>query len=118
MIVKYKKLPDQGEIRIDILAEIPDCETKPFMSRGAKGWIISQSDQGNHHILGGDCEVLERVTVPSGARILYAIVREHTRLFQDAAVPHNPVDLEPGIYEFRLKREFNPFSEQARRVAD
>lgn len=118
MIVKYKQLPDQGEIRIDILAGLPTCETKPFTERGAKGWIISHSEQGNHHVLGGDCEVLERVIVPNGARILYAIVKEPTRLFQDAAAPHDPVDLAPGIYEFRLKREFDPFAEQVRRVTD
>lgn len=118
MTVKFKSLPDQGEIRIDRIEAIPACKTKPFTERGAKGWIISHSEQGNHHVLGGDCDVMERVDVPTGARILYAIVKEPTRLFQDAAVPHDPVDLDPGIYEFRLKREFDPFAEQARRVAD
>lgn len=118
MTLKYKDLPDQGEIRIDRLDALPDCQMKPFTERGAKGWIISHSEQGNHHVLGGDCEVMERVDVPTGARVLYAIVKEPTRLFQDAAVPHDPVDLEPGIYSFRLKREFDPFAEQARRVAD
>lgn len=118
MTLKYKALPDQGEIRIDRIDAMPDCQMKPFAERGDKGWIISHSEQGNHHVLGGDCEVMERVDVPTGARILYAIVKEPTRLFQDAAVPHAPVDLDPGVYEFRLKREFDPFAEQARRVAD
>ena len=110
-------IANQGEIRIDRIAAIPD-ETKPFTERNSKGWIISHSEQGHHHVLGGNCEVLERVTAPAGARILYAIVKEPARLFQDATVPHQPVDLDPGIYEMRIKREFDPFSEQARLVAD
>ena len=111
-------IANQGEIRIDRIAAMPETATKPFTEKNGKGWIISHSEQGHHHILGGDCEVMERVDVPTGARILYAIVKEPTRLFQDAAVPHAPVDLDPGIYEFRIKREFDPFTEQARRVAD
>ena len=111
-------IANQGEIRIDRVDAMPDGETIPFAEKNAKGWIISHSEQGHHHILGGDCEVLERTEAPAGARILYAIVKEPTKLFQDAAVPHAPVDIDPGIYEFRIKREFDPFAEQARRVAD
>lgn len=109
---------NQGEIRIDRIGAIPDGQTKPFAERNAKGAIISHSESGHHHILAGDAEVLERVDVPSGARILYAIVEEPTRLFQDAWTPHEPVILDVGIYEFRIKREFDPFAEEARRVAD
>jgi hypothetical protein len=111
-------IANQGEIRIDRIAALPEIEVKPFTDRTRKGWIISHSEQGHHHILAGDCEVMERVDVPTGARILYAIVKEPTRLFQDAAVPHQPVSLDPGIYEFRLKREYDPFAEQVRRVMD
>lgn len=111
-------IANQGEIRIDRIAAIPAGDTKPFTERNGKGWIISHSEQGNHHILGGDCEVIEKVDVPAGARILYAILKNPTRLFQDAAEPHKPVDLDPGIYELRIKREYDPFAEQARRVAD
>jgi hypothetical protein len=111
-------IANQGEIRIDRISILPHLTLKPFNERSSKGAIISHSEQGHHHILEGDAEVLERVDVPTGARILYAIVKEPTRLFQDAAVPHQPVDLDPGIYEFRIKREFDPFAELVRRVAD
>lgn len=111
-------IANQGEIRIDRIEVMPAVETKPFDDKNAKGFIISHSEQGHHHILGGDVEVLERTAAPAGAKILYAIVKEPTKLFQDAAVPHEPVSLDPGIYEFRIKREYDPFAEQARRVAD
>lgn len=113
-----KPIANQGEIRIDQVSEFADVETKPFSEKSEKGYIISHSEQGHHHILGGNVEVLERVTAPAGATILHAIVKEPTKLFQDAAVPHEPVSLDPGLYEFRIKREYDPFTEQARRVAD
>lgn len=113
-----KPIANQGEIRIDMIDELPEAETKEFAERNAKGYIISHSESGHHHILGGNVEVMERVDVPEGARILYAIVKEPTQLFQDASVPHKPVELEPGLYEFRIKREFDPFLNLARQVAD
>lgn len=113
-----KAIANQGEIRIDIVDAFPEAETKPFHERNSKGFIISHSEQGHHHILGGNVEVMERIGVPEGARILHAIVKEPATLFQDAAAPHDPVTLDPGLYEFRIKREFDPFAEQARRVAD
>lgn len=119
MTAERNPIANQGEVRIDRLKDMPSCGTKAFTERNAKGWIVSHSEKGHHHILAGACEVLERTTgVPAGMKILYAVVKEPTRLFQDAAVPHQPVDLDPGIYELRIKREFDPFAEQARRVAD
>lgn len=111
-------IANQGEIRIDRVDAFAETETKPFEDMNEKGFIISHSEQGHHHILGGDVEVMERVKVPAGATILHAIVKEPTKLFQDAATPHQPIDLDPGLYEFRIKREYDPFAEQARRVAD
>lgn len=111
-------IANQGEIRVDRVDCFQDVETKPFTEKVGDYFIISHSEQGHHHLLGGDVEVLERIEAPEGAKILQAIVREPTRLWQDAAVPHDPVYLDPGLYEFRIKREFDPFAEQARRVAD
>ena len=111
-------IANQGEIRIDQISELPNVATKPFKEKHNGSFIISHSEQGHHHLLGGNVDVMERVDVPMGAKILYAIVKEPTELFQDAATPHDPVSLGEGIYEFRIKREFDPFTEQARRVAD
>lgn len=108
----------QGEITIIKIDAIPDgVETKPA-ERHAKGWIISHSESGHHHILtGGD--VMERTSgVPAGMQVLYAILEYPHALIQDAQVPHGGYDLAPGFYELRIAREFDPFSEQVRRVAD
>lgn len=37
---------------------------------------------------------------------------------QDAGNAHETQVLEPGIYEFRISREYDPFADQIRRVAD
>jgi hypothetical protein len=108
----------QGEVRIVKISAIPDgMATKPA-ERTAKGYIISHSESGHHHVLtGGD--VLERTDkVPSGMQIFYAILDEPQSFVQDAANPHGGYDLPPGFYEFRVSREYDPFAEQARRVAD
>ena len=108
----------QGEITIIKIDAIPDgVETKP-VERAVKGWIISHSESGHHHVLtGGD--VMERTNkVPAGMQVLYAMLDAPASLIQDAQVPHGGYDLAPGAYEFRISREYDPFAEQARRVAD
>ncbi|MDR6850163.1 hypothetical protein [Sphingomonas sp. BE137] len=106
----------QGEITIIQIDALPAMQTKP-VERNTKGWIISHSKSGHHHLLtGGD--VMERVDVPTGMQKLYAILDKPASLIQDAAVPHGGYDLPAGIFEFRIAREFDPFAEEARRVAD
>lgn len=108
----------QGEITIIRIDALPDGITTKPAERCDLGAIISHSESGHHHVLtGGD--VMERTSdVPAGMRVLYAILEAPAALIQDAAVPHGHYDLPPGVYEFRCAREFDPFAEQARRVAD
>lgn len=109
----------QGEITIVKIGNVPDgIETKTVEKVGL-GHVISHSESGNHHCLtGGD--VMERTSdVPDGMRILYGILDDPQSLIQDAAgKPHESYDLEAGIYEFRIAREYDPFAEQARIVGD
>ena len=51
-------------------------------------------------------------------KVLYAILDSPAALIQDAAAPHAGYPLPPGFYELRIAREFDPFAEQARIVAD
>ena len=108
----------QGEVRVIAIDIIPDGISTKAAERAPKGFIISHSESGHHHLItGGD--VLERTSdVPAGMQIFYAILDEPQQFIQDAATPHGGFDLPPGIYEFRVSREFDPFAEQARRVAD
>lgn len=107
----------QGEVLIVKISELPEMETKPAECTD-KGFILSHSESGHHHLLtGGD--VMERTSdVPAGMQMLYAILDTPEKVVQDAANPHGGYDLDPGFYEFRISREYDPFAEQARRVAD
>jgi len=110
----------QGEITIIKIDALPvGLETRPATQRNSKGQIIiSHSESGHHHVVTGG-EVLERTSnVPAGMAILYAMFDKPESLIQDAQVPHGGYDLPAGTYEFRIAREFDPFAEQARRVAD
>jgi hypothetical protein len=108
----------QGEITIYRISELPANAVPAKIGRTATGAILSHSESGAHHVLTGGAEVLERPDAPPGMQILYALLDGPQTLVQDAAVPHGSHDLPPGIYEFRIAREHDHFSEMARRVAD
>jgi hypothetical protein len=108
----------QGEVRIYRIETQPDMTGAIPVERDTSGaFIVSHSEKGHHHVIGGDVNVLERPS-DKGMDILYAIVRAPTTMRQTAAVAHAEIALAPGIYEIRIDREFDPFAEQARRVAD
>ena len=109
----------QGEVTIIKIDAIPvSAKTKPATERNAKGHIIiSHSESGHHHVVTGG-EVWERTDVADGMQEFYAIFTKAERLVQDAPTPHEGYDLHPGTYNFRVAREYDPFMEQARRVAD
>lgn len=108
----------QGEITVFRVSSLPEGLVPSGERDRAGRPIISHSESGHHHVLERGVTVLERSDPPSGMRILYAILDEPTRLIQDADEPHGSHALSPGIYEFRIAREFDPFAEQARMVAD
>lgn len=113
-------LGQQGEVRIIKIDELPDMKSQKAEKTTKGDWIISHSESGNHHVVGSGCDVMERVdNVPPGMKILYAIVKNPDSLRQDAGSnPHEAQSLPAGLYEFRISREYDPFAEQARIVAD
>jgi hypothetical protein len=107
----------QGEVPFAILPCLPNVAMKR-VKRSPAGFIISHSESGHHHILtGGD--VMERTEgVPAGMQIFYAILDAPEHLIQDAPGAHEAVRLPTGIIEFKISRTYNPFLDEARRVAD
>lgn len=109
----------QGEITIIKLDKAP--EGWPDMApveHSRLGAIVSHSESGNHHVLTGGAVMERTKDVPQGMRVLYALLEKPGKLVQDAATPHGSFDLGIGWHEFRIAREFDPFAEQARQVAD
>lgn len=120
MNMKRIVVAQQGEVKVYKITALPDGIQTQAPERTATGAvIISHSESGHHHVIAG-ADVLERTNdVPAGMRILYAIVRDPTALRQDASTPHGEIPLEgDSIYELRVSREYDPFAEQARHVAD
>ena len=108
----------QGEVRISRIDSLPEGAQTRAVARSQQGFIISHSESGHHHIL-SDGDVLERTdNVPSGMRIFYGILKDPQVLFQDAPGAHESQDLDAGVWEFRVSREYDPFADQARMVAD
>jgi hypothetical protein len=109
----------QGEISIRRISEIPG-DAVPLKLEGGK-YIVGHSETGHHHVLDRveGVKVLEAKSAPDGMRILYAILDEPTNLNHlRGHDTHEAIAFQPGMYEFRLGREFDPYAELARRVAD
>ncbi len=108
----------QGEVRMSRVEAFSDQETRPIAPvNGAI--IVGESESHHHHVLDADGVIVEeRLNAPQGMRILHAIVKKPTVLRQTAGNPHGAHVVAPGLYEIRIKREFNPFADQARRVRD
>ena len=108
----------QGEITIFRVTTAPEG-LRPMAEQDRCGRpIISHSESGHHHVLDRPVSVLEKPDAPEGMRILYAFLEEPTQLIQDAPDAHGKHTLPPGTYEFRIAREYDPFTAQARMVAD
>ena len=110
----------QGEISIRRISKVPGGDLAPLSLEGGR-YVIGHSETGHHHILSrtDGVEVMVLDKPPAGMRILYAILEsptslDHLREFDT----HESIMLEPGMYEFRIAREFDPYAEMARLAAD
>ena len=89
-----------------------------FTDKNAKGeFIVGHSESGHHHLLeAGGVTLLEREQ--NGMKILHAILKNPVALKQDAGNPHDQQTIEAGEYIIGSSRDYDPFTQQARRVAD
>jgi hypothetical protein len=118
----FKKIAAQGEITVIRLGGVP--KDKKLIGEALKAerghFIVGHSETGHHHVIaakGASVAVMERA--PQGMRVLRAILENPTSLdhLRDHDT-HESIKLEPGLYEFRIGREFDPYAEIARRQAD
>lgn len=117
--MKREVIGAQGEITMfRLTGDMPKGLVAHAETDAAGRPIISHSESGSHHVLERPVTVLERPDAPAGMRILYVLLDAPTRLLQDASDAHGEHLLAPGLIEFRVAREYDPFSEQVRRVAD
>ena len=80
-------------------------------------YIVGHSESGHNHIL-EDVGVVMMEREVEGMKVLHAILKNPVSLKQSAGAPHKEQTVEPGEYFITNNVEYNPFLEQARRVAD
>lgn len=119
----FKTNGAQGEVNFRRISALPEDGSSGLtvLSPERGLLIVGHSESGHHHGFRAEpgVTVLERTKgVPAGMKIFYAILENPTALIQDAAAPHDAVAFDAGIFEFKISREYDPFAEQARRVAD
>lgn len=120
----FKTIAAQGEITIRRVGNLPKDRKLPSGFTAMKPengkFIIGHSETGHHHIIdaiGAVVGVMDRP--PEGMRVLYAILEnplslEHLRPYDTHGAQMN----DPGVYEFRIAREYDHYAELARQSMD
>lgn len=114
----FSKTAAQGEITIRRVSALPK-HVKPLARENGK-YIIGHSETGHHHVMvAARAEVFESTEAPEGMRVLYAVLESAGDLVHERGHDtHDTITHEPGIYEYRLGREYDPYADLARQVAD
>ena len=117
------KTAAQGEIYIRRIEDAPRDFLKggkPMKAENGR-FIIGHSESGHHHTMAaGGVAVMEMPSPSEGVRLLRMIVENpdkelvHERDYDT----HETLGFPPGAYEIRLDREYDPYAQLARQVAD
>lgn len=108
----------QGELTIRRVNAVP-AGCSAMQAENGK-FIVGHSETGHHHVLDAkDANVMVLDKPPEGMKILYAILDNPNSLdhLRDHDT-HKSIDLDKGIYEIRVAREYDPYAELARRSMD
>jgi hypothetical protein len=113
----FKRVAAQGELTLRKINKVPTGLNRVAADNGRI--VVGHSETGHHHTVAETVEVYEASTAPTGMRILYAIVKDpstldHHRPFDT----HESLGMQPGMYEIRIGREYDPYAEIARQQAD
>jgi hypothetical protein len=113
-VLKFETTAAQGELTITKLDAAPKNIGETV--KPEKGMlIVGHSETGHHHVVDAGCATLTRVDLFTA----FLEVRKATRLVHQREYDtHPPIELQPGMYEFRTGREFDPFEEAIRVSSD
>lgn len=119
----------QGEITLIRLGDLPPKKDDEYYDFGGSFHrmeledgllIIGHSETGHHHVMEPKSVTAAiQKNAPAGMGILRLIVESPTPIVHLRGTDtHEPIMVEPGVYEARLARQFDPFREIAIKVAD
>ena len=113
-VLHFNKVAAQGELTITKLERAPKKIGEPVVP--VDGFlIVGRSETHHHHVVDADCATLTRVD----SFTAFLAVRKATLLVHQRDYDTHPaIELQPGMYEFRTGREFDPFEESIRISAD
>jgi hypothetical protein len=112
--LKFKKNAAQGELTITRLARAPKNIGSIVAPKNGR-LIVGHSETGHHHVVDADCAVLTRIDEFTA----YLDVKKPTQIDHLREHDTHPsIALQPGMYEFRTGREFDPFEQAIRASAD
>ncbi len=118
----FKLRAAQGEITLIRIGDISGKSPAGFSPLAAENGriIVGHSETGHHHLMDAttvNALVMDRP--PEGLRILRLIVSEPTSLDHlRGHDTHDALMVPPGEWEVRIGREYDPYQQLARRVAD
>lgn len=109
-----------GEINFyKIEGDIDHSDFEQFSDTSKNGdYIVGHSESGNCHVLERTSGLTIKQREHKGMKMLFAILENPTRLYQDAGSPHAEQIVEPGTYLIGTSLDYDPFTQQAKRVAD
>ena len=113
-MLHFNKVAAQGELTITKLDKRPAKVGGVIAPVGGK-LIVGHSETGHHHVVDAGCAVLTRIDEFTA----HLDVKKPTQIdhLRDHDT-HPSVALQPGMYEFRTGREFDPFEDAIRASAD
>ena len=112
--LEFDRIAAQGELTITRLAKLPKNAGSVVEPENGK-LIVGHSETGHHHVVDADCATLTRVDEFTA----YLDVRKPTQIDHLRSFDTHPsIALQPGMYEFRTGREFDPFEDAIRASAD
>lgn len=113
-VLSFTKIAAQGELTITRLDKRPKNIGKLIAAENGK-LIVGHSETGHHHVVDADCATLTRVDGFTAYLEVHKPTQlEHLRGFDT----HPSIALQPGMYEFRTGREFDPFDDAIRASCD
>lgn len=113
-MLKFEKTAAQGELTITRIKKAPKNIGSAVAPVGGV-IIVGHSETGHHHVVDADCATLTRVDAFTAFLNVFKPTAIVHRRDHDI---HQSIALQPGMYEFRTGREFDPFEEVIRASSD
>ncbi len=112
--LEFNKVAAQGELTITRINKLPKNIGKKVEPNNGR-LIVGHSETGHHHVVDADCATLTRVDEFTAYLDVHKPTQiDHLRGFDT----HPSIALQPGMYEFRTGREFDPFEDVIRASQD